>query len=131
MPQLVAMAATTMAGFCAKARIVQEFNNCAPGFADLDHPDAMAWSLANDLLGVASIWRTDEERTLRDEDFASTIAANEANREAERAEIKRRTNVETMTRAELEASIPGTLEMRAVVDRLYRRTIERLEGGAV
>jgi hypothetical protein len=74
---------------------------------------------------------TQEERALIDEENAGIIAAREAEQEAERAEIRRRANVETMTRAELEASIPGTLEMRAVVDRLYQRTIERLEGSAV
>jgi hypothetical protein len=52
--ELAELPATTMAGFRAKARIVQHFNNCAPGYAASDMDDAMAWSLANDLLGVVS-----------------------------------------------------------------------------
>ena len=36
-------------GFRAKARVVQEYNDCDPGYADPDADDAMAWSLANDL----------------------------------------------------------------------------------
>jgi hypothetical protein len=128
MPQLAMTPATTMPGFLAKARVIQTISNCAPGYADPWQDDAMGWSLANDLLGVASVWRTDEERALLDEDFASMTAAREAEQEAEMAEIKRRTNVETMTRAELEASVPGILEFRDTADRLYRRTIERLGG---
>jgi hypothetical protein len=34
MTALATMQATTMAGFCAKARIIQRFNNCAPDYAD-------------------------------------------------------------------------------------------------
>jgi hypothetical protein len=58
---LAMMRATTMDGFRAKARVVQEFNNCAPRFADPFNDDAMAWSLANDLLGAESVWRSDED----------------------------------------------------------------------
>jgi hypothetical protein len=58
--ELAAMRATTLAGFRAKARVVQRFNNCWPGYATTDQDDAMAWSLANDLLGVSSIWRDEE-----------------------------------------------------------------------
>ena len=54
--ELAMTPATTMAGFRAKARVVQEFNNCSPGYAEPCHDDAMAWSLANDLLGVPSEW---------------------------------------------------------------------------
>jgi hypothetical protein len=61
MPQLTVMAATTMAGFRAKARVLQTFSNCSPGYADPDQDDALAWSLANDLLGVASVWREYED----------------------------------------------------------------------
>jgi len=39
---------------------MQEFSNCAPGYADPEQDDAMAWSLANDLLGVPSVWRSDD-----------------------------------------------------------------------
>ena len=59
--RLAAMQATTLEGFRAKARIIQEFSNCAPGYAELDDDDAMGWSLANDLLGVASVWRADDD----------------------------------------------------------------------
>ena len=57
--RLAQMQATTGDGFRAKARVVQEFNNCDPGYADPYNDDAMAWSLANDLLGVPSIWKAD------------------------------------------------------------------------
>jgi hypothetical protein len=59
--ELAMMRATTLEGFRAKARIVQEYNNCAPGFAESHQDDAMAWSLANDLLGVASVWRPEDD----------------------------------------------------------------------
>lgn len=49
--QLVTMPATTLAGFRAKARVVHEFNNCFDGYADGFEDDALAWSLASDLLG--------------------------------------------------------------------------------
>lgn len=58
--QLAEMKATTLDGFRAKARVVQEYSNCSPGCADQWNDDAMAWSLANDLLGVPSVWRSDE-----------------------------------------------------------------------
>jgi hypothetical protein len=58
--EIAGMQATTLDGFRAKARLVQCYNNCAPGFADLGNDDALAWSLANDLLGVASVWRPDD-----------------------------------------------------------------------
>lgn len=59
--QLARTAATTMAGFRAKARVLQVYTNCAPGFADPWQDDGLAWSLANDLVGVPSIWREDDE----------------------------------------------------------------------
>jgi hypothetical protein len=59
--ELAALPATTMAGFRAKAAVVQQYADCAPGFAETFQDDAMAWSLANDLLGVASVWRSDDE----------------------------------------------------------------------
>jgi hypothetical protein len=63
--ELAEARATTIEGFRAKARVIQAFSNCALGFADSFNDDAMAWSLANDLLGVASIWRPeDEEETV-------------------------------------------------------------------
>lgn len=52
--------ATTMAGFLAKARVVQRFNNCSPGYADPSEDGAVAWSLANDLLGVLSVWQDND-----------------------------------------------------------------------
>jgi hypothetical protein len=60
-PQLALMPATTLAGMRAKARFVQAINNCAPGYALPWQDDAMAWSLANDLLGEPSVWRSDED----------------------------------------------------------------------
>jgi len=53
--ELVMTPATAMAGFRAKVRVVQQFNNRSPGYADPCAHDAIAWSLANDLLGVASV----------------------------------------------------------------------------
>jgi hypothetical protein len=58
--ELACLRASTPAGFGAKARIVQAISNCAPGFAEPYAYDAMAWSLANDLLGVASVWALDD-----------------------------------------------------------------------
>ncbi len=46
---------TALAGFRAKARVVREFGNCADGSATGEEDDAMAWSLANDLLGIPSV----------------------------------------------------------------------------
>ena len=60
-PQLTLLPATTLAGMRAKARFVQEFNNCSPGYARPWQDDAMARSLANDLLGQASVWRSDDD----------------------------------------------------------------------
>lgn len=62
--RLAQMQATSLAGFRAKARLVQTFNNCEAGFADPYQGDAMAWSLANDLLGVASLWEADDGESL-------------------------------------------------------------------
>ena len=58
--ELATARATTRAGFRAKARVMQEFSNCAPGYADPEQDDALSWSLANDLLGVPSVWRCDD-----------------------------------------------------------------------
>jgi hypothetical protein len=49
---LAGMQATTLAGFRAKAVVVQTFNNCSPGYATGYEDDALAWSLANDVLRV-------------------------------------------------------------------------------
>ncbi len=49
--RLVTMPATTFSGFRAKARVVHEFNGCSDGYADGFEDDALAWSLASDLLG--------------------------------------------------------------------------------
>jgi hypothetical protein len=49
--------AISAAGLRAKAQIVQLFNSCFPGYAHPSNSDAMAWSLANDMLGVPSVWR--------------------------------------------------------------------------
>jgi hypothetical protein len=57
--ELAELPATTIAGFRAKARVIQVYSNCFSGFAYTDEDDALAWSLANDLLGVTSVWRDD------------------------------------------------------------------------
>ena len=57
---LVPMRATTMAGFRAKARVVQEYCNCEAGYTMGDEDDAMAWSLANDILGVPTVMADDD-----------------------------------------------------------------------
>ncbi len=59
--RLAQMRAATLDGFRAKARVVQEYSNCQAEYADPDQDDAMAWSLANDLLGVPSVWRPEGE----------------------------------------------------------------------
>ncbi len=53
--QLVTMPATTLAGFRAKACVVREFNGCSDGYATGHEDDALAWSLASDLLGLPCI----------------------------------------------------------------------------
>jgi hypothetical protein len=50
--QLASLRATTLAGFRAKAAVIREFNNCADGYVTGYEDDALAWSLANDLLGL-------------------------------------------------------------------------------
>ena len=59
--RLATIRATALEGFRAKARIVQEFSNCTPDFADPWHDDAIGWSLPNDLLGTPSVWRADDD----------------------------------------------------------------------
>jgi hypothetical protein len=52
---------TTLAGFRAKARVVERFLDCWPGDSAGTEDEALAWSLANDLLGRPSVWRDDAE----------------------------------------------------------------------
>jgi hypothetical protein len=59
--ELALTPATTMAGYRAKARVLQIYTNCTSGYADPWQDDGPAWSLANDLLGVPSVWRQDED----------------------------------------------------------------------
>jgi hypothetical protein len=59
--ELAGMRATTPTGFRAKAAMVREFSNCRDGYATGYEDDALAWSLANDLLGVPSILKEEEE----------------------------------------------------------------------
>lgn len=59
--QLVTMPAITLAGFRAKARVVREFNNCSNGYTDGFEDEALAWSLAGDLLGEKCILREGAE----------------------------------------------------------------------
>jgi hypothetical protein len=54
--QLVGLVATTMDGFRAKARVLRDFSTLTDGFAERHDEEAIAWSLANDLLGVPSVW---------------------------------------------------------------------------
>lgn len=61
MEQFVQLRATTMDGFRAKARVLQAFNNCSAGYAEPDDPDALGWSLANDLLGEPSVWTNEDD----------------------------------------------------------------------
>lgn len=152
--RIVATAATTPAGWHAKALAYTAWDRDAYD----DHKDnrdpatTFLAALLRDIVAPArraivarlaaqygplpssytseGIWigYTQEERALIDEKLAGIKSAREAEAEAEMAEIYRRANVETMTRAELEESIPGMLEVRDKADRLYRRIIERLEG---
>jgi hypothetical protein len=64
--ELVTIPATTLAGFRAKARIVREFSDCADGYATGHEGDAVAWSLANDLLEIPSVLK-EEERAPKQE----------------------------------------------------------------
>jgi hypothetical protein len=154
--RIVATAATTPEGWHAKALAFTAWDRDAYNDHDDDRTPAGTFlaALLRDMVAPArnaivarlaakygplplsytaeGVWigYTREEQALIDKDVASMIGAREAKQEAEMAEIRRRANVETMTRAELEASMPAVLELRATVDRLYRRSIERLEGGA-
>ena len=74
---------------------------------------------------------TTEEKAVIEAGIASRMSAQQAKQSAEMAEIVRRSNVETMTRDELELGAPGMLEMRGLADRLYKRALERLAGFAV
>ena len=58
--KLAGMPATTLAGLQAKAVLVREYNNCSSGHATGYEDEAMAWSLAGDLLGLASPITTGE-----------------------------------------------------------------------
>jgi hypothetical protein len=58
--ELATLRATTIEGFRAKARVVHTFNNAFEG-CDPYTDDAMAWSLAGDLLGQPSRFGTDKE----------------------------------------------------------------------
>ena len=57
---LAEIPATTMEGFRAKARVVRLYDYEGDGFASPYSQEAVAYSLANDLLGLATVWRTDE-----------------------------------------------------------------------
>jgi hypothetical protein len=59
--ELVEFPATTMDGFRAKARVVREFGGCSDGYVTGYEDDAVAWSLANDLLGLPSVMKPLEE----------------------------------------------------------------------
>lgn len=59
--ELVTTPATTLAGFRAKARIVRLYNGCTDGYATGYEDDAVAWSLANDLLGLPTVMKPDDE----------------------------------------------------------------------
>ena len=73
-----------------------------------------------------------EERAAIDVENAAKAAAREAEREAAHkatmAEMVRSHTVETMTREELEAALPGYLKMRDIADGLYKEALERLAG---
>ena len=73
-----------------------------------------------------------EERAAIDAENAAKDAAREAEREAKHkatmAEMLRSHTVETMTREELEAALPGYLKMRDIADGLYKEALERLAG---
>ena len=58
--QLAQTPATTLAGFRAKARIVRRFTYDGDGYEQRDTDTAIAASLANDLLGLPTIWRDDD-----------------------------------------------------------------------
>jgi hypothetical protein len=66
---LATLRATTTEGFRAKARVVRTFNNAFEG-CDPYTDDAMAWSLAGDLLGQPSRFGTDKELAPRRAELA-------------------------------------------------------------
>ena len=52
---MVRIPATTPAGFKAKAQIVRLYGFAGDGYARVDDPEALAWSLANEILGIPTI----------------------------------------------------------------------------
>jgi hypothetical protein len=75
-----------------------------------------------------------EERAEIDAENAAGVAAREAEREAKHkatmTEMMRSHTVETMTREELAAALPGYLKMRDIADSLHKDALERLAGMA-
>jgi hypothetical protein len=65
---LAAKPAVSAAGFRAKARIWLLHGNCAPGYAVPSDCEALAWSLANDVLGIESVWREEEDDEEEEDD---------------------------------------------------------------
>jgi len=63
--QLAVTQATTLAGWRAKARVVREFNNCGEGSGTAYDDDAMAYSLASDLLGLPVEFKKEDEASGR------------------------------------------------------------------
>ena len=72
--RLAKMRATTPAGFRAKALVVRAYTECAERCADPSDQEALAWSLANDLLGIASVWRDEEPCLARSEALLAASA---------------------------------------------------------
>jgi hypothetical protein len=59
--QLAGMQAVTLDGLRAKARVVRTFSNCSDGPVSGYDDDAVAFSLANDLLGRPTVLNDEEE----------------------------------------------------------------------
>ncbi len=70
--RLAGMQASTLAGWQAKARVVREINNCSDGYTSGYDDEALAWSLANDVLGLPSVLKTEDAE---DEGEASVPAS--------------------------------------------------------
>jgi hypothetical protein len=69
-----------------------------------------------------------EERARLDAEMAAKQAERGAAQEAAKAEIIRRTTIETMTREELQMAVKGFLDMRDIAQGLHDQALKRLAG---
>jgi hypothetical protein len=69
---------------------------------------------------------TAEEKAVAAAHIAARLAEREAEQAAAIAEIERKTRIATMTKEELEASLPGVRDLRDFADHHYKRVLARI-----